>query len=313
MEFDWTKRTVKEWRDLFAEVPRFNVLQAMPYARAVRSVDQKITRYALIKRGAEAVGIVAIQEIKLGLVHVIDLYRGPLWFEADPPVSWLEEFADLFSKTYPSRWLRRRRWLPEWEGSPETDAILKRHGFKFTTQTYETVWLDLSLAEDDLRRRLKSNWRNHLNQGERSISRITQDWTGATADLFLRQYGVDLTLKGYRGRKPNFVREEITAALLFREVVIFWAFDAKDTASPVAAILLFLHGRSASYRVGWTTDVGRKANAHNVLLWEATCVLKKRGLMFFDLGGVEPATGEGLTQFKYGLGGQEFRTPGVFK
>ena len=313
MEFDWTTRTVKEWRTFFEEVPRYNVLQSMPHARALRMLDQKVTRYALIKRGVEAVGIMAIQEIKLGPIHVVDLYRGPLWFETNPPIEWLSEFADLFSKTYPKRIFRRRRWLPEWPDSPETQRLLGEHGFKSTSQTYETVWLDLTHSETVLRSRLKSKWRNQLNKGERTKIAVKFDWSGVTADRFLRQYGVDLSTKKYRGRNPKFIKEEITAAFHFREVVIGWAFHPGSEKVPIAAVLIFVHGRSASYRSGWTTDIGRASNAHNVLLWEASKMLKDKGLRFFDLGGVEPMTAEGLTHFKHGMGGEDFQTPGIFK
>jgi lipid II:glycine glycyltransferase (peptidoglycan interpeptide bridge formation enzyme) len=127
--------------------------------------------------------------------------------------------------------------------------------------------------------------------------------------LFLYRYELDRKEKKYFGRSAKFMRAEMSTALAYNEMVILWA--VKDNRS-VAAILVLIHGKSASYRLGWTTEPGRAACAHNVLLWEAVKLLKEKGIRYFDLVGVEPSTAEGLTQFKQGMGGSSFKTLGLF-
>ena len=309
MEFDWKNRTVGEWRELMSLAPRMNWLQSLPFAKAVRVRDQKVTKLALISRAGEAVGLMALQEIKLGPIHVLNLYRGPLWFAAEPPSEWLHEFAELFNRTYPRRWLRRRRWLPEWRDSLEAQRILERAGFQPRPETYETVILDLSESLEALRAKLKQKWRNALHKGEKSGLLLKTDWTGATRTLFLAHYHLDKSLKRYRGRNVRFVKEEVMAAVAFRDILILWAFRGPK---PIAGILIFQHGQSATYRVGWTTEEGRRCNAHNVLLWEAVEKLKERGVRYFDLGGIMPDSAEGLSRFKQGMGGQTRKLLGLF-
>lgn len=309
MQFDWTDRSVADWRRLYEKIPRFNVLQSMPFARAARLLDRKATRLAVIQRDGEGVGLMAIQEIKLGPVHIVDLYRGPLWFSENPPESWLSDFARLFNQTFPRRILRRRRWLPEWRDSEAARQIMRALGFKAKPMSFETVWMDLGLSEAELRAGLNPKWRNALNKGERCNLEIVEDWTGSTGKAFLQQYDIDKSIKKYYGRSPRFIAAELALALRSREAVFIWACENKV---PVASILILMHGKSATYRLSWTTDEGRKANAHNVLLWYAIKLLKSKGYAYLDLGGIEPHAAEGLTTFKSGMGGDVFKLMGVF-
>jgi len=311
MELDWTIRPAQEWHRLLTKVPRGNWLQSLPFARAAGLVDRQATRFAVLKGDGRDIGIVAVQEVRLGPIHFVNLYRGPLWFDVNPPETYLKEFAALFNKSFPRRLLRRRRWLPEWPEGESAKAILSECGFRSNTQTFETVWLDLQKSGTELRADLDRKWRNHLSKGERSDLTIVADAKGATTDLFLHFYEIDRDLKKYRGRTKSFLKEEISSAFKLREAMIFWAQN--QDKKPIAAILVVVHGQSATYRIGWTTDLGRAASAHNVLLWEATLRLKERGLKYFDLGGVEPFGAEGLTQFKKGMGGQEVKLLGVYK
>lgn len=309
MTFDWTERDSRDWVELGRRVPRLNMLQSLPFARAAQMLDKKSTRRALIKVADEPVGMMAIQEIKLGPVHVIDLYRGPLWFSENPPEEWLLDFARLFRKTWPRRPLRRRRWLPEWRDCEAARKIMAAAGFKLKPMSFETVWIDLSQSESDIRANMKRKWRGALQKGERCNLEIIEDWDGSTGKAFLQQYHVDREIKKYHGRSPRFIAAELALALRSREAVFLWACDNKI---PVAGILVVMHGRSATYRIGWTTDEGRKVEAHNVLLWRAIQLLKSRGHAYFDLGGIERVAAQGLTTFKVGTGGEVLKLMGVF-
>ncbi len=310
MEFDWTHRKYKEWKQLLEEVPRANYLQSLPFARAVRECDKKVTHLAVIRREGEQVGLMAVQEFRWGPLRLNSLFRGPLWFHENPPPSWFSEFATLFDLTFPRGFLKRRRWIPECALGPVVQETLRKTGFKPAHRSYETIWLDLRPSLADLREKLDKRWRNALSKGERQNLSVSMDRTGVTAKLFLHRYEQDKQEKGYSGRSKAFLREEISTALAYNEVFILWA---TQNGASVAAILVLLHGKSATYRVGWTTPEGRASNAHNVLLWRAIELLKELGHTALDLGGVEPSTAGGLTQFKRGLGGEVFSTVGVYR
>lgn len=308
MDLDWSDRKISDWRELLLKVPRSNWMQTWPYAKAVRMKDQKTTRLAVIREGDESLGLMAIQEIKLGPVHFVNLHRGPLWFDDNQSAERLKKFAEVFNKTFPRRFLRRRRWVPEWSANATSLSTLSQLGFKIHGTEYKTYWLDLNPSLEDLRQGLKQKWRNALNKAERSKLKVLVDVKAERLDLFLSLYQAHKLSKGYLLQSPSFIKEEIKAALPFREALLIWAYEDH---LPVAGVMVLIHGRSASYRVGWTTPSGRASNAHNLLLWKAVQVLKDGEISSFDLGGVDFEKGAGISKFKQGLGGKEFISPGV--
>lgn len=309
MELDWSVQTIEEWRKWLQKVPRSNCMQSWPYAKAVRAADQKTTCFATVKENGEVIGIAAIQQVQLGPILFLNLYRGPLWLSETDKDKKIIKFAKIFSQNFPKRWLTRRRWLPEGEYSSDVKDQLIEMGFKIKIDSYKTIWLDLRFTEEEIRSLFKQKWRNALNKCERSPLQLKVDLSGLGLSQFLLEYARHRRSKKYFGPSPEFIRAEVTEALPVGECLLLNAFLDEQ---PVGGVLLLLHGNSASYRVGWTTDVGKKYNAHNGLLWSAIRLLKKRNIEFFDLGGINANDHPGLSRFKRGLGGKEITMPGVF-
>ncbi len=310
MEFDWKIESVEEWRQKLTEVPLGNYLQSWTYAKAVRTLNFRPTRPALIRRSGQVIGMMAVQEAKLGPLSVVNLYRGPIWFTENPPQDWLGEFARAFDQEFPKRLFRRRRWMPEWAESESARKILHEAGFqKKDEKGYKTIVLDLSQPIPSLRSNLKQKWRNALNKGEKAGLSLREDWRGPTLELFIYHYLQHKGDKGYRGPSAKLLREEYRAASPFEDAVILWASKNKK---PVAAMFVLLHGSGATYHAGWTSEEGRTANAHNVLMWRAILTLKDKGIRNFDLGWIDHEVGEGFTKFKYGLGGKQLDLIGVW-
>ena len=122
-------------------------------------------------------------------------------------------------------------------------------------------------------------------------------------------YELDVLEKDYSGPSTKLLTELMKFMVPRGEAVIF---NATDQGRTVAAILVFLHGASATYQVGWTSDKGRKLAAHHQLLWRAMLSLKERGIKDLDLGGVNDESAAGIKRFKTGLGGEEVALVGFF-
>ena len=87
---------------------------------------------------------------------------------------------------------------------------------------------------------------------------------------------------------------------------------AKQGKETVAAMLFLLHGRGATYHMGWSNEVGRKLNVHNLLLWRAMAQLQAQGVELLDLGGVNTHDLPGISRFKLGTGGQVLTLAGTY-
>jgi hypothetical protein len=310
LEIDWSPIPPAEWRLLLDDAPRANLLQSWPYAVAARLHDQMMSRRGRIVEAGRTLGLLQIQEIRLGPIHVLRLHRGPLWLDADAPFPRWQAFFRLFIREFPRRIGRWRHILPELDASKEARALIEAAGFRPRNhEPYRTALLDLTPPLDTIRRRLKGKWRNSLCQAERSGVVVVADRVGAMASSFLARYGADKAERGYRGPKPARLATLIAAAAPADEMVILNAVEVSET---IAAVLIFRHGRSATYQAGWTTGRGRKTRAHHLLLWRAIDGLKSDGVTTLDLGGINPRMAEGVTQFKEGLGGAPVTLLGLY-
>jgi hypothetical protein len=310
LEIDWSSISPAEWRLLLARAPRANLLQSWPYAVAARMHDQMMSRRGQILDAGATVGLMQIQEIRIGPFHVLRLHRGPLWLDGEPGRETWRAFLAAFSREFPRRLGRWRHLLPECDDSDDMRSLLADAGWRNRGgEPYRTILVELTPPLDDIRRRFKSNWRNKLRQAERSGLDIRADCTGATASAFLAGYASDKSARGYRGPKPARLATLIASAAPAGDMLMLSA--AKDGAT-VAAILLFRHGNAATYQAGWTSEAGRQSRAHHLLLWSAIERLKAAGVAMLDLGGVNPRMAEGVTQFKEGLGGRLITLPGLF-
>jgi hypothetical protein len=309
MTLDWSPRSVAEWRHMLRAAPRSNWMQTLTLAKALKDIFSKNTRVAAIRLDGKIIGMVTIQEVAIGPFKLVELFRGPIWFYEEPEPSWLQEFAKILAQEYPRRWLQRRRWLPEWPDSQVARAMLKQHGFRASKDYYETIWLDLTRSEEELRASLRKNWRADLNKGSKAEIDIRIDKDGSSIPVFLDYNEQERARKKYRTRGRDLLKNELQNAATLKELLILWALDGTD---PVAAIAIVMHGNSATYRAGWSLDRGRQLHAHNVLLWDAMTMLKRSNYRALDLGGTTPTPGsKGYIKFKMGMGGESFKTMGV--
>lgn len=300
MQFDWSPRTLREWREYLLCVRNANWMQSWAYAQATFATEYFKTRIALVVHENKPVAMMSVQEIKIGPLHFVNLKRGPLWFEK-PSESLFLEFAKTFRQEFPKSFGTRLRWMPEFEMQDETLGQLRNIGFKLHQHTLSTSWIDLSLSEDVLRKNLQQKWRNCLNKALRSPLKVEVDRTNKKFSLFMDYFRQHVLKKKYKAPSERFLQFEFNELGRQDDQFFVWAYIDGE---PAAAIAITTQGKTASYRLGWTTDQGRKHNAHHALLWKALLISKEKGLTAFDVGGLLLDEPSGFSHFKLGLGGK---------
>ena len=311
MRIIWDQTTRGEWRDLLGRVPQSNLLYTWSYAHAVRLHRQMMTRFGVIEVDGRPRGLLEVQEAGLGkLIQAVTVHRGPLWLDTPATSEEWATFLDVFNDTYPRRLGRIRRFMPEMEDSPEVQRALAAASFKRSGEGYETLWLDLRPDTESLRKGLKQKWRNALNGSERNDLTLDLDVTGTSSSWLLSRYGQDKAEREFGGATPKFLQQMVSDSVIDEDSLILRALHE---GKPVAGVLLFIHGHSATYQVGWSGDEGRRLKAHHYLLWQGLVALKERGCDWLDLGGINPDEAEGVTRFKEGLGGTRYKTAGLYK
>lgn len=306
---EWNTLELPAWQEFYNRIPKSNLIQTYHYARAMRMARKQMSRFGLVHVDGRPKGLVQIQEIRLlGFFHWVFLDRGPLWFE---PVSEeeTESFFTAFNSLFPRRWGRRRRVMPEIPRADENRQMMERCGFAWKTEGYKSLWLDLRRDEEALREGLSSSWRNKIGKAERAEVRVKNDELGTQLEWLFGVYHADRMERRYRGPAVPLLRWLCKYA---GEDDSFLHLIATLRGDPVASVLIFTHGTSATYQIGWTSEKGKKNAAHNLLLWQAMIALKSRGVQWFDLGGINDDAAEGLTKFKRATGGEEFELSGIY-
>lgn len=298
LSIDWTTDPAAE---LFDTAPRSTILQHKAYGLAMRDYMGQEPRMGVIRRGGAAIGLFQILEMKAlkGFLHTASLDRGPLWIEGHGSETDWADFLQALRKDYPRRFGRVVRLMPETDALPDAGFRRKK------LPGYQTIWVDLQKPEDELRAGLDKKWRNALSKAERSDIEVVEDNKGTFLPWLLKVYALDKTIRAYEGASPELIQ------LLYKHGMKFLIVKAQHEGRDIAAQLFALHGRSATYQIGWSGPEGREVNAHNLLLWKAVAALKNRGIKELDLGGINDEA-KGLSDFKKGLGGVPVTLAGVY-
>jgi hypothetical protein len=309
----WNSLSVEEWENRIRQIKRFPLLQSMPYAQAMRKAHQQSTRFGLILINGEEAGLCTFQEVGLfkKAIHAISSDLGPVWFEGyGKPEHW-RGFLNEINQQFPRRFGRRRRLIPFMADKAQHLQLMSETGWHHVTKSkkYQTIWLDLSPEPEELRKNFKQKWRNALNKSEKRELTLDIDERGESLKFLLNNYMKDRLEKRYAGASPKMIAALAEFTLPTNECLVF---NAISGAQIIASILIFTHGHSATYQIGWSSSEGRDNNAHYFLLWHAICTLRKKGMTAFDLGGINDDDAKGVKNFKSGLGGHEMTLIGQY-
>lgn len=306
----WNTLSTDEWEKRFSQIPRSNILQSYTYARAACPLLKQKARWGLIFVDGKEAGLVQMFEagVLWNALHAIMIDRGPLWFEGYGSPIHVKLFFDELHRQFPPRMGRKRRVLPETEDGPAAQKMIAGTGLIPANDAgYQTIWLDLTQDSESLRAGLKQKWRNSLNKAERLSAQVEWDMQGGTLPEMLAIYGADKELRGYGGPSPALLRAYAPLLAARGELL---AGRTLEDGKMTAFTLFALHGRSATYLIGWSSPAGRDAAAHHRLLWDGALMLQQRGIRELDLGGINDEGAEGIKIFKEGLGGKNVRYVG---
>jgi hypothetical protein len=306
---DWDGARQADWDRLIDLMPRSTLEQTWAYGAAAEVAQGHRVRRAVVKDGETAIGLVQVLgKPLLGAVHIAEILRGPLWLPDAPAAARQDGLAAIRSAFR----LRRRRlllWMPEMPQSPESNTALRALGMRPMLTGYSSVWLDLSRPLDKIRAALDGKWRNALRHAERSRLKAQISRGGRAFDWLLERHDAFRRARRFRAPSPALVKAFAAATRRKSDVVVATAALGSEF---VAGALFLVHGRAATYYVGWSGAEGRQHEAQNLLLWQGIAALQDSGVTALDLGGIDTRRSPGIARFKLGLGGEVFTLAGTW-
>jgi len=220
--------------------------------------------------------------------------RGPLWFH-NPNNKQRRAAISLLAQTVPLP--RLRAMISNCEHSSDGNAMQHSGNISIITPQH-IAQLDLRPSEALRRSAMSGKWRNRLRVAENSRLEVTHtQHSDDPSHWLLQQDARQRRIKGYRGLPATF-----TLAYCRANTKLTRLFIASNEGTIVAAMLFLMHGRSATYHIGWINAEGRLLSAHNLILSEAGNWLAAQGYTNLDLGVVDTEAASGLARFKIGSG-----------
>ena len=305
MHILWNQIDYPQW-DKAHEALEAAMQQDWAYGTSLKALGIACHRAEVILNG-ETVALAQFICRRYGLIAGVALCtRGPLWLK---PVN-AEDKSRIYRELKRSLPMKKPRFaLFSPDITNANDPSLRKLTRVMTG--YSTVIIDLTQSPEQLLAAMEGRWRNRLLAAERSGLDIIQTGTDSTDyGWLLEEEREQRASKGFYGLPIEFVEMYIKARAQTTKTTLILRAELEQAR--VAAMLFLIHGRAATYHVGWSNQVGRNTNAHNLLLWRGLNELRERGVSKLDLGGVNTRQLAGISRFKIGSGGQVVTYAGTF-
>jgi len=193
---------------------------------------------------------------------------------------------------------------------------LEQGGWRFSTEQIQfrnTFWIDLTMPEEELLRRMRQKTRYNLRVAERKGVRVREGGLG-DLPLLYRMYAETSVRDGFVIRDEPYYKR-VWASFLQAGLAQVWIAEVEGEA--VGGLVIFRFAGRAWYFYGMSRHAHREKMPNYLLQWEAMRRAKEAGCTHYDLWGAPDEFNEsdpmwGVYRFKEGLGGQLVRGLGAW-
>lgn len=306
----WDNATQEQWQRWMVQTGRSNLLQSWAYGEAKSVEGGWRARRGVFYIDSEPIAFVQVMQKRIaGLLGASRINRGPLFLRLPLP----HELRAIWRQLAGLRRLWRGGVLtvaPELSLSGSSLALMERLCFRqITPYSWESVWVDLGLELDALRKGLDGKWRNMLTFSEKAGLKLEIGSDVARFDWMMARYQEMKQAKDFSGPPIELLLNLRRSCSGDDQLLILRAVHEGEM---VAGICLARHGAAATYLLGWNGSKGRNLKANQYLLWQAIVHLKHSGTRWFDLGGISEDRTPGITSFKLGLNGERYTLVGEY-
>ncbi len=196
---------------------------------------------------------------------------------------------------------------------PLDDKVIElMHGFGFKKsfkeiQPHHSVVIDLDKSEEELLFAMHHKTRYNIKIAEKSGVTVKDS---DDLEAFWKLLGKTTKRDRFGSHSKEYYKkllEHFKGADMRADLIMAYHND-----KAVAGSLVMTYGDTCYYLHGASDYDFRAMMAPYALHWENMKYLKKRGVKFYDLWGIDAVKWPGITRFKLGWGGQQVEYPGSF-
>lgn len=300
----WNEISQVEWDSLLKKAEKCSFQQAWAYGAVLEHGAIETGRFvASDDNGVLAMGQIITRRF-FGLFKFALLLKGPLWLR---DVSGEQKHAihGAIRQYFPLKYFSLFAF------SPEIYDDGKKMGYHQIITGDSTILIDLTQSEEQLWQNLYSKNRTHIRKARKNNFKVIYgDHTHPHTPWLLAREKKQQSRKKYHGLPVQLVNGYGQNSLQQGVRTAFACGGGQE--EPMAGALFLLHGRCATYHIGWNGSEGRKCRALNLLLWEMMLRLKEDGVDILDLGGVNTETGADIARYKLSFGGNVITSSGTY-
>ena len=310
-----------EWQTLWPKCQKASLLQSWIYGISKKSKKVSIKYYAIVSQDT-VISIVQVLVKNFPLFgSAARINRGPAILDNVNPEQRIKISIETI-KLIIQECKKMKWWVfqiaPDLPLEENISKELQKIGLtKLPIVPWASALLPLKGSEEEILMSVKGRWRRHLRKGiNEGISVSLVENTKENIDKFIENYRDFKLEKNFDG-----VSIKLLKAMSLQNRQKYWAFNIfqahatkhDGTKNLLGYFSSVEHGDTAIYLTGTTTVEGRKFNTNYVLMWEAIIQARRNGCKWFDVGGLNEATIEGISQFKSGLKGQPYTLIGEWR
>ena len=316
--------TYPEWQKHIQNCQKTNMLQFWQYGDAKSEISKwKANRLLIIDDDKKPIGLAQVLSLDAPLIGgVARMNRGPMLignFENNKRAEVLiKAFSSLFVE-----FKRRRWWLiqiaPEITEIELDNNFLKQFGLKKLANTpYASGLLSLKPNEEQLLMGLKKKWRYSLRKSKSSNINVTKlESSNENLEVLLNRYKELQVENEFMGVADSLIlslAKQKNQAKEWQFNIFIANTDNSISIESCCGILVSVrHSDTTTYFIGISGEVGRELQANYLLLWESILYAKDNGCDWFDIGGLDASTPEGIAHFKNGLKSEPYSLNGEWR
>lgn len=314
-----------EWDYYWHQLSRTNMIQSWEYGDAKEATSRwKPIRYVIEDKNNKPIAI--FQALILSIPFfggIARLNRGPLKMYSDRLAD--NEIVELniikaICKEASKKWWWLLFIAPEIEKKALNNKKLMALGLvprNMVSWGSEVITFSKFTSNEELLASINGKWRNMLRKSQKlSLNVERHIGSDSPIKLLKKNYEKIQSIKGFEGMPSNLLEEIVKIEGPEWKVNVYTAKNSTDLSQNTdldGMLVSVTHGNTATYLIGYTSSSGRKNNANYLMLWQAIMDAKKESVEFYDLGGLNENTPEGISRFKKGLQADHYDLTGEYR
>lgn len=305
-----------EWNDMINSFSQANIYQTWSYGEVI----DKCCSHFVVKHLDKITAIAQIRIVKIPIINVKIAYLrwGPLIYQDENSLLYFRVTLRGLKEEYVRKRKMILRIYPELfenRNERENQIFIEEGYIKLIKEKSEdTLLLSIKKELFEIRKSFKQKWRNCLNHAEKNHLSVTIRNDITSFHQFIVLYNSMIQRKGFSA--PNNINDylEINENLPPQnKMMIFLCYQNENLCS--GAIIETL-GDTGVYLYGATNETGLKSKGSYLIQWEIIKFLKQKGLIYYNLNGINPVRNPGTYRFKNGMShknGEQLRFLGNFE